>query len=51
MKIYENGTCREMTAEELAAIEDAQKRAEAEERHRPFTFAEVTEIYVEVVGT
>lgn len=46
MKIYENGTYRDMTAEELAAIEDARKRAEAEERHRPFTFAEVTEMVI-----
>nr|DAT95874.1 MAG TPA: ChiA1-BD-binding domain protein [Caudoviricetes sp.] len=46
MKIYDNGTYREMTAEELAAIEDARKRAEAEERHRPFTFAEVMEKFV-----
>ena len=46
MKIYENGTCRDMTAEEVAAIEDARERAEAEERHRPFTFAEVMEKFV-----
>lgn len=46
VKIYDNGTYREMTAEELAAIEDARKRAEAEERHRPFTFAEITEMVI-----
>lgn len=46
MKIYDNGTYRDMTAEEAAAIEDARERAEAEERHRPFTFAEVMEKFV-----
>lgn len=46
MKIYENGTYREMTAEEIAAIEEARSRAEAEERHRPFTLSEVTEMLV-----
>lgn len=46
MKIYENGTYRDMTAEEIAAIEDARKRAEAEERHRPFTLAEITEMVI-----
>lgn len=46
MKIYDNGTCREMTAEEIAAIDDARSRAEAEERHRPFTLSEVTEMLV-----
>ena len=43
MKIYDNGTYREMTAEEAAAIDDARSRAEAEERHRPFTLSEVME--------
>lgn len=43
MKIYENGTYRDMTAEEAAAIEDARERAAAEERHRPFTLSEVME--------
>ena len=46
MKIYDNGTYRDMTAEEVAAIEEARERAEAEERHRPFTFAEVMEKFV-----
>lgn len=46
MKIYDNGTYREMTAEEAAAVEDARERAEAEERHRPFTFAEITEMVI-----
>ena len=46
VKIYDNGTYREMTAEEAAAVEDARKRAEAEERHRPFTFAEITEMVI-----
>lgn len=46
MKIYDNGTYRDMTAEEAAAIEDARERAEVEERHRPFTFAEITEMVI-----
>lgn len=46
MKIYDSGTYREMTAEEAAAVEDARERAEAEERHRPFTFAEITEMVI-----
>lgn len=46
MKIYDNGTYRDMTAEEAAVVEDARERAEAEERHRPFTFAEITEMVI-----
>ena len=42
MKIYENGTIRDMTAEEIAAMQDAAARAEAEEKHRPLTQEEVT---------
>ena len=46
MKIYENGTIREMTAEEIAAMQDASARAEAEERHRPLSLGEVQELLV-----
>ena len=46
MKIYENGTIREMTAGELAAMQAEQARAEAEEKHRPLSIAEVQELLV-----
>lgn len=42
MKIYENGIIREMTAEEIAALQEAQARAGAEEKHRPLSQEEVT---------
>lgn len=43
-KIYENGVIREMTDEEIAAMQDAAARAEAEEKHRPLSAAEVQEM-------
>lgn len=46
MKIYENGTIREMTAEEIAVMEDAAAHAAAEEKHRPLSLAEVQEMMV-----
>lgn len=46
MKIYENGVIREMTAEEIAALQEAQTRAEAEEKHRPLSLGEVQELLV-----
>ena len=46
MKIYENGIIREMTAEEIAAMQEAAARAEAEEKHRPLSAAEVQEMLV-----
>lgn len=42
MKIYENGTIREITVAEIAALQEAQARAEAEEKHRPLSQEEVT---------
>lgn len=42
MKIYENGVIREMTEAEVAAMQEAQARAEAEEKHRPLAQEEVT---------
>lgn len=42
MKIYENGTIREMTEAEISALQEAQARAEAEEKHRPLSQEEVT---------
>lgn len=46
MKIYENGIYREMTAEEIAEMEEAQARYDAEERHRPLTIGEVSEMLI-----
>lgn len=46
MRIYENGVIREMTEEEIAALQEAQARAEAEEKHRPLSAAEVQEMLV-----
>lgn len=42
MKINENGIIRDMTHEEIAALQEAQARAEAEEKHRPLSQEEVT---------
>lgn len=44
MRICENGIVREMTAEEIAEMQDAAVRAEAEEKHRPLSIAEVQEM-------
>lgn len=46
MKIYENGIIRDMTAEEIAAMQDAAAQAEAEEKRRPLSLAEVQELLV-----
>lgn len=46
MRICENGIVREMTAEEIAAMQDAAVQAEAEEKHRPLSAAEVQEMLV-----
>ncbi len=46
MRICENGIYRDMTAEEVAAMQDAAARAEAEEKHRPLTLPEVQEMMV-----
>ena len=43
-KIYENGIIRDMTNEEIAAMQDAAARAEAEEKHRPLSAVEVQEM-------
>lgn len=44
MKKYENGVIREMTKDEIAAMQEAQARAEAEEKRRPLSAAEVQEM-------
>ena len=46
MTIYENGVYRELTAEEIAEIEEAQAAWEAAERTRPLTAEEVTAMLI-----
>lgn len=46
MKICENGIIRDMTAEEIAAAQAEQARAEAAEKHRPLSLGEVQELLV-----
>nr|DAU22450.1 MAG TPA: hypothetical protein [Caudoviricetes sp.] len=46
MKIYENGVIREMTEAEVTAMQEAQARAEAEEKNRPLSLGEVQELLV-----
>lgn len=46
MRIYENGILRDMTANEIAAMQDAAARAEADEKHRPLSLGEVQEMMV-----
>lgn len=46
MKKCVNGEITEMTAEEIAAMQDAAARAESEEKHRPLSLGEVQEMMV-----
>lgn len=46
MRVYENGTCRDMTADEIAALEAAAAQAAAEEKRRPLSLSEVQEMMV-----
>ena len=46
MKIFENGFIRDMTPEEIAAMQEARARARAEEKHRPLSPGEVQELLV-----
>ncbi len=46
MKICENGTIRDMTTKEIAAMQPAAARYEAEEKRRPLSPAEVQEMLV-----
>lgn len=46
MKICINGVIRDMTPEEIAEMEGANARYEAEEKHRPLTIGEVSEMLV-----
>lgn len=46
MKIFENGFIRDMTPEEIAAMQEARARARAEEKRRPLSPGEVQELLV-----
>ena len=46
MKKYVNGEYIDMTAEEIAAMQDAAAQAEAEEKRRPLSFSEAQEMLV-----
>ena len=46
MRIYENGSYRDMTAEEIAAVQEAQAAFEAAERTRPLTESEVSRMLI-----
>lgn len=46
MRIYDNGTYRDMTAEEIAVLEHEAKKATAIEAGRPFTEAEVSRMLI-----
>lgn len=41
MRICENGVIRDMTSEEITAMQDAAAQAEAEEKRRPMSISEV----------
>lgn len=46
MRIYENGVYRDMTPEEITAMQDEQAKAEAQEKHRPLTESEVSRMLI-----
>lgn len=46
MRICENGILRDMTVAEIAAMQEAAAKAEAEEKHRPLSLGEVQEMMV-----
>ena len=45
-RIFENGAYRDMTAAEIAAMQEEAAQAEAEEKRRPLSFSEVQEMLV-----
>ena len=45
-RIFENGAYRDMTASEMAAMQEAAAQAEAEEKRRPLSLGEVQEMLV-----
>lgn len=46
MKTCENGIIRDMTAAEIAAMQDAEARVETEKKRRPLSLSEVQEMMV-----
>ena len=46
MRVYDNGVYRDATADVASAMEDAAKRADAVERHRPLSAEEVTRLLI-----
>lgn len=46
MRVCENGIYRDMTAAEIAAMQEAAAKAETEEKHRPLSLGEVQEMMV-----
>ena len=46
MKTYRNGKYIEMTPEEIAAMQEEQAKAEAEEKHRPLTESEISRMLI-----
>ena len=46
MKIYENGFYRDMTPEEITAMQEEQAKAEAEEKKRPLTESGVSRMLI-----
>ena len=46
MKIYKNGRYHDLTAEEIAAMQDEQANADAEEKKRPLTESEVAAMLI-----
>ena len=46
MRVYDNGVYRNATADAASAMEEAAKRADAVERHRPLTAEEVTRLLI-----
>lgn len=49
MKVFENGVIREMTAEEIAALEAARKEEQEAAKHRPPTADERLEALEEAL--
>lgn len=46
MKIYENGIIRDMTAEEITAMQKEARRVELAEKSRPLTADEVNRLFI-----
>ena len=46
MRICENGICRDLTSDELVAMQAESARAEAQERTRPLTESEVSRLII-----